>query len=141
MDLTFLIDHNVKLTNPKWVKEQIGNYVEACTTPTFLGLLNYMGITRHDFRELQELVAQQNKGAIKVMRYLELFKNKIESNIIEWMTYQDSHPDLQGRNIDYKALQWVYDKQNPTIVNSQNNNSKKLKYDLTNDSGHLENND
>ncbi len=139
MDLTFLVDRVEKLTNPKFIKEQIGVYVETTITPTFLGLLNFLGITRGDFLQLKDLCDTGNKGAIKVMRYLELFKNKIEANIIEKITYQSDHPDIRDKHVDYKALQWVYEKQNPEIHKDTTSKTKQIKYDLSNDSGHLEN--
>ncbi len=89
--------------------------------------------------ELQRLCDSGNNGAKKVSRYLELFKNKIEANIIEKLTYQSDHPDIGDKHVDYKALQWVYEKQNPQMVSEHKSTKPQLKYDLTNDSGHLEN--
>ncbi len=136
MDLTFLFDAEAKITNPKWVEERIREYVSTCPVPTFLGLLNHMGLIKQDIVDLREKATQGNKNAKKVWRYLELFKNKIEANIIEKCTYQSAHPEIGDRHIDYKTLQWVYEKQNPPLVKEKSNSPKLIKYDLTNDSGH-----
>lgn len=134
-----ILDTSTKLTNFKWVKDKMLEYLEKCSTPTFRGLLNYLGITSRNLKELVSLVENNNKNAIRVYELLEKFKNTIEAKLEEYLIYQGQHPDLQGKHLDFKSIQWVLERQNPSIYKPSKVSEMKL--EMKNESGYsLENN-
>lgn len=127
---------SVRLKDIEWVKEKITNYVATNQTPTFRGLLAYMDVTSKDLKEFMVDVDNGDKKALVTFRILERFKRRIEAKIEEWLTYQSIHPDIQDKYVNYKALQWILERNNPAEfkLTSERKAKEEVK-ELKNESG------
>lgn len=124
-----LFDADAKLRNFNWVKAKI---LEYSTKPfrTFRGLLAFMGVTSRDVANLLGYVESGDKQATKVYYTLERFKNQIEADLEAILIYQPN-----GRNFDYKSLQWVLERNNPKEFKKQEKTQEQKNLEYKNNSG------
>lgn len=116
--------------------KKIQEYVEKCEgTPTYIGLLNYLGITREEANELQYNPSVEQK---KVWRSLQMFKQALEEQMEKAILYQN----VENKNYNYNALMFYMKKHNPSqygdkVIEIKQTKSKtnELLQELSNESG------
>lgn len=116
--------------------KKIQDYIQTCqSTPTYIGLLNYLGITREEANELQYNPSQEQK---KIWRSLQMFKQALEEQMEKALLYQN----VENKNYNYNALMFYMKKHNPNqygdkVIEIKQTKSKtnELLQELSNESG------
>lgn len=104
------MEFNIKMVlgvnlDPDKVKQQMREYLQQTPTPTYIGLLNYLGVTREEIDNLQYSTNTQQQ---QIYRATVMFKQMLEQTIEENIVYQN-----QRSGYDYKLLMEYLKKTNP----------------------------
>ena len=113
LDLTIILKD--KTLDFKVFVEKLKQYREGTKFETYRGFCLYVGFTPD---KLRKLIAKANSGedrnAEKIWELLEYYKMVLEVKMEEYLLYQSAHPDLEGKVVDYKQLQFLLAKSSPT---------------------------
>lgn len=122
--------------SPSVLKKKIEEYNQMCNgNPTYLGLLNHIGLTREEANELQYNPDPKQK---MVWRTLQMYKQALEEKMEQMLLYQNN----EDKNYNYNALMFYMKKHNPNqygdkVVEIKQTRTKTNEYlaELSNESG------
>lgn len=121
---------DLKIKNAEDIKELIKEYNEKEKYHTFRGFLVWCGITSEEMNEImvgkfaEEDNPKLTKKYTKMYKVLELYKNKLEAKLEEYLLYQERHEDLKGcENINYKNFEFLLKASNRSVYDSAKTNT------------------